>query len=176
MRRVADHQVPTLGRGNAVEIVGMIHCDPLGQSVLRHCEPARFDVGKTQSVAKAVAEQSEADEAWARAPLEYARLTRHSEIMKQRQVFHARRPPSAIEMVAVIGPNIAVHGMPPQPPQSRLHDATLKCFQEVCEDVSPARATLSQLASLSLLPAPPNCAMRAGGKLHLPAGVLIQAN
>ena len=100
MRWIAYYQVPLLGCWNIVEIVGVIDRNPLCQSVLRHCPPARFDgfridVGETQCVAKSVAKQSEAYEPRAGAPLEDAPLTRHAEIVKQRQVFHARkvRPP-----------------------------------------------------------------------------------
>jgi hypothetical protein len=94
VRRVADHQVPLLGRRNAVEIVGVIHCNLIFKSVFRHRTPAcfdclRIDFGETQCVAKAMAEQSEADETRTRTSFEYARLTRHAEIAAQQQVFPA---------------------------------------------------------------------------------------
>src|SRR5262249_6965824 len=86
MRRIACHQVPLLGRGNAVEIIGLIHRDTLCQSVLRNRTTAclnrlRIDVGETQSIAKSVAKKSKADKPRPRAPLKRPRLARHSEIM-----------------------------------------------------------------------------------------------
>src|SRR5690349_18437990 len=140
MRRIAYHQIPLLGCWDILEIVGMINRYPLGQAVL--CDSAaacmhRFwiDVGKTQAVAKSIAEQSKADESWPRAPLKHAALARHSEVMKQRQVFHTRCASAAVQVIAVVDGNIAVAGTPPwlQAPQSRLQHAAFETFEKACQ-------------------------------------------
>jgi len=143
MRRVADNQVPLFGCWNTVEIVRVIDRNPIFESVLRHGAAAsldrfRVDIGDAQCVTKPVAEESEADEPWTRTPLEHAPLTRHTEIVKQRQVVHAGCPTSAIENDRGTDSNLAVTDIPPwlQSPQARLHDASFESFQESQQGVS----------------------------------------
>jgi len=104
--------------------------------------------------------QGEADETRSRAPLEYALLTRHAKVVKQRQVFDTERTASAVEMITVIDVNIAVCCTPPRfkAPQSGFYDAPFKSLEEARQAVSPVVQRCPDPVRPLVLPTAPNCA------------------
>jgi hypothetical protein len=111
--RVADDQIPLFVGGDRREIVGMVDCDPVGQSVIRDRATARrhrhrVDVCEAKCLTEPLTEHREADKGRPGAPFEYPRLPRHTAVPQKRDHLLAEGAAAAIERVLVMDTDAAI--------------------------------------------------------------------